>query len=103
MRFSWASLICSQHLAHEPASTSAIELDESLKHFPSRSPSIVLSSRGRGNAWSDAQRAFSHDVLGRGLVRWEEVKSTERSICDDVKHNGQTTCQRALRDLLRRR
>ena len=91
-----------QHLAHEPTSTSAIELHESLEHFPSRAPSIVLSSRSRGSVWSDAQRAFAHDVLGRGLVRWEEVKSSERSICADGQHSGRKTCQRALRHLLRR-
>ena len=87
--------------AHSHTSSSFVALLESGESYPSRKPTIVISSQDRMDAdeeWAVGQRVLSEEVIDEsGLLSWEKVRGVGHRACEG---EGKGVCEKSLKRLL---
>ncbi|QRV94860.1 hypothetical protein RhiJN_22878 [Ceratobasidium sp. AG-Ba] len=103
-----STLLQEQYLAHSRQSPSFRDLLESERQYPSRRPTIVLSSGERvskESGWRDAQKRLWEEIVDeKGRVRWEILEDVGHDVCakttEGAVSTGLEACENAVTDLV---
>lgn len=103
-----STLLQEEYLAHSRQSASFRDLLESERQYPSRRPTIVLSSGDRiskESNWREAQKRLWQEIVDeKGRVRWEILEGVGHDICAKTREGavgtGLEACEKAVEDLV---
>ncbi|KAG9100962.1 hypothetical protein FS749_011470 [Ceratobasidium sp. UAMH 11750] len=103
-----STLLQEQYLAHSRQSPSFRDLLETERQYPSRRPTIVLSSGERvskDSTWRSAQERLWEEIVDeKGRVRWEILEDVGHDVCAKTTEGavsaGLEACENAVVDLV---
>ncbi|KAG8711467.1 hypothetical protein FRC11_002727 [Ceratobasidium sp. 423] len=103
-----STLLQEQYLAHSRQSASFRDLLEAERQYPSRRPTIVLSSgecTSKESAWRNAQKRLWEEIVDeKGRVRWEILEGVGHDVCaktpEGAVGTGLEACEKAVEDLV---